>query len=1619
MDNELSVPGSESVPMNGRDLAVRILEHPEGGVAGLLRLKGYINLGNETVWLEFKASLNPKDGRYEPGENKDDYRWNFAEAVIAMANTVGGVVLLGLDDRAQVVGLAASDWRETIQRKGYEAFNREVVQSALLCQGWKTGRKGNLYLSHGCESQFENLFEIRTESYQNQPIVAILVSPTHDNELLEIEEELNNRKRNIVYIRQPGDVGQNRGLQSYKDIDEYKRSRRLRLSEKTYNNLWQKFLSETSLQQSNKNNIKLVGMSKQQKILEDTISSWIKGNSIKPIVILGEEGTGKTALIGKVLNLQQPRPKVINISGSSYELDPDRFYIYVLAQLFSIDFNYDGKIIENLRDFCSKNSLIFVRNLLNFISQSDQKESLIRSPIAGIPKKTSDFDSAEINISSEFKVSGKSEFYLELWRVLDVFSTVESTKIIVWIEDAQRYENVNSTGLNLLMRVASEKNNHILLIAEFRAEHTRDINRIKERYCAYCSNPIISSDLRPEEINQLIAVFLDKPSAEIPRAFSKHIYSNTGGNPKITIDFLKYLEECGILKRHSDIESLLSPRIFDIKIPSELKTIYKNRMDHFDLSKDHLEILSIIACSPDYEVSVSLIALILGESISEQVEWLIDMEILRQCESYDEWKVRFAHLAARDACLEILQTQDKDFRESLKSKVLVVLSEKTTKDKVFQALDVICRELCCIAGDGIHLAEKIVRPVLNARTEDIPKLEKYSSVLIKVISNENYCVLFVRSYLRIKIKELKSLSRLDNEEYFHFAKQFWEISSTGFEDKFRFFCIIIAQCMAKSITDDQQRINQVAEFFSKFRYLINTQDISKEIIEQTLSSVARSFWRNVPKEFTKITILYQKIRRSDIDFKVDDYAKISSNAQARYIHLKALKNEMHNQAELDEDFSLVKRLLSCYLNDSYDHNNLIDHQKDLILFSELLIKTHIWQVSDNYQSFEDVEKILKQVESFCVEFQNTAFDDLEDLLVQAHVVFARAIKNNTIKSIETIKNCERIVSSKWLIYLVSERILIAYRAGISFNGEDFNFLKNLLFNEKTWSKYNTEKINIIMDAISILNLDSKDLINQILLNWIDGFLNDPDMLLDVVRYLEYFSINFNLDTRQVFSLIRKKPIWSKVDQIAISVFEKRCENNLEDQKYKSNNHKKPIKEIRNRFDTPLKIYHDLDIFDKDIRKIIGFIVMDMINAILAFPKIKEKDDVNRIQAIRNVIENITIEKDIKRNTSYWNARWKLQVKYGDSKSALSECEKIISEININNSDRKLRIFLLANAARLATPYLYGFEEFSGQFDRNNISISINYLRQWLELEPESEACTRYLLNICQHCSEDEKRWIVDKVSYIADFIEKQGNIKDARWLYYNLVFEFHRLKDRASEVLSAEKAYKLACRELHTTLGDKSRFESNLLYVNLISALENNDKIEDLILNFEPINEKVKGSDLQALVSYNFAIMYLLTGNFEEGIFILYKLPKEQHCKSELRENVAWLIIFINDTNTRNYIEVPNIWLGTAMKLSGGLAYKSLGETDIAKMWISASLENLQSQELSSELAQILIYSAEQVKIKIPDYLVNTCHKNFHNLEVRAKQLLQNPDYILDKNSLCPCKSGRRYKDCCRSLFLF
>ena len=117
-------PRPPPLTCSGYELVSKVLDHPAGGVEALVDLAG----GGETDWLEFKAAMvgRPED-RKNPKENDADGYWNVAEAVLAMANSRGGLELLGVDDRAKVDGLAAGDPRRVLETRGMDAFLRMEV----------------------------------------------------------------------------------------------------------------------------------------------------------------------------------------------------------------------------------------------------------------------------------------------------------------------------------------------------------------------------------------------------------------------------------------------------------------------------------------------------------------------------------------------------------------------------------------------------------------------------------------------------------------------------------------------------------------------------------------------------------------------------------------------------------------------------------------------------------------------------------------------------------------------------------------------------------------------------------------------------------------------------------------------------------------------------------------------------------------------------------------------------------------------------------------------------------------------------------------------------------------------------------------------------------------------------------------------------------------------------------------------------------------------------------------------------------------------------------------------------------------------------------------------------
>jgi cold shock CspA family protein len=165
-------------------------------------------VGNsETEWLELKAATYPAGGNFEQGENTDDYRWNVAKAVIALANSIGGVVLLGVADDGDVVGIEASDPKGRRRSKGAEAFRREVVMQQVLlpAKGWKTGRQGEFRLVKA--ALLERLVALEEIPKGERSVLAIFVDPAPKDYGF-VEVETSKDVCPVIYLRKRGSVGQ-------------------------------------------------------------------------------------------------------------------------------------------------------------------------------------------------------------------------------------------------------------------------------------------------------------------------------------------------------------------------------------------------------------------------------------------------------------------------------------------------------------------------------------------------------------------------------------------------------------------------------------------------------------------------------------------------------------------------------------------------------------------------------------------------------------------------------------------------------------------------------------------------------------------------------------------------------------------------------------------------------------------------------------------------------------------------------------------------------------------------------------------------------------------------------------------------------------------------------------------------------------------------------------------------------------------------------------------------------------------------------------------------------------------------------------------------------------------
>ena len=244
--------------MNGYELVSRVLSASAFSCDALIDLAG----NQETEWLEFKAALYPPahdaTTPHKAGtkENEADYFWHVAKAVLALANSAGGAVLLGVSDNAEPVDLGLSDPKGFLQTS-YDDYFRQTLDKAILPSNrkWNTGTQGiwtiDLLPSH--------LIESHRATLKGQPVIAILVKAS--KQLIKSVELVNgNAHRSIVMCRQSGQMGRVREIIDHDQIHEFAANRLV--ENPIVEGIWSRFSASQP---------QLVALSEQKKTESESI----------------------------------------------------------------------------------------------------------------------------------------------------------------------------------------------------------------------------------------------------------------------------------------------------------------------------------------------------------------------------------------------------------------------------------------------------------------------------------------------------------------------------------------------------------------------------------------------------------------------------------------------------------------------------------------------------------------------------------------------------------------------------------------------------------------------------------------------------------------------------------------------------------------------------------------------------------------------------------------------------------------------------------------------------------------------------------------------------------------------------------------------------------------------------------------------------------------------------------------------------------------------------------------------------------------------------------------------------------------------------------------------------
>ena len=402
--------------ISGHDFVRTISSHfSKDPVEGLLRSCK----DSECDYLELKRTIEVTQDHCGKGESPEDIYWNIAKSIIAMINSRGGVLLIGVDDKDHSkYGIAelSADAKKYIEENSFQDYCERKIEAHLFPSTLKWQYKGNTY---EVSEQIKNYVTAETLECGNKArnVRAYFVRPCENNNFLTVKTtytKLNKEGPEILYFRHLGEEGKCGQLKPIKEIISYIENRSIKDSELSVR--LEKILKTDygiKLEILPIRNNRFVGRKRELESIENKLKEG------KIPVIHGEGGSGKSELAYEFAHRHESV-----FSGGCLYLDmanEENWESAVITLYNKSEYDSQAKVIRNIvgnsiPKECENNKAQYIcGKILDNLEKTQGKMLVILDDIKTI-KRLSEKSLSNMMFSKHL---GKSIYIIATTRVTD------------------------------------------------------------------------------------------------------------------------------------------------------------------------------------------------------------------------------------------------------------------------------------------------------------------------------------------------------------------------------------------------------------------------------------------------------------------------------------------------------------------------------------------------------------------------------------------------------------------------------------------------------------------------------------------------------------------------------------------------------------------------------------------------------------------------------------------------------------------------------------------------------------------------------------------------------------------------------------------------------------------------------------------------------------------------------------------------------------------------------------------------------------------------------------------------------------------------------------------------